>query len=105
MILKCNECHKNIFTYSNSYFAHDHRFCSEQCRRYWILYREDDPDPIRIAQPLYPQIYNSQNRISSELIFREYVNLPTTPIESSVIATPIESSVIAKIIDIVTKIV
>ena len=74
-MIRCDNCDVHIVVTSSRYYAYDHKFCSENCRVYWIeMYTS--PPPLS-PPPSPPSPVNRIYAIISTL--REYYTSPKTP--------------------------
>ncbi len=70
-MIRCDNCDVHIVITSSRYYAYDHKFCSENCREYWIdKYCNTPPPP---PSPPSPSPINGIYAIISTL--REYYTL------------------------------
>ena len=58
-MIKCDNCDVHLIVTSSWYYAHDHKFCSNICRRYWVeIYRNTfPPTPPPTPPPISPPVH------------------------------------------------
>ena len=79
-MIRCDNCDVHIVVTSSRYYAYDHKFCSENCREYWIEMYTSPPPPPLSPPPSPPSPVNRIYAIISTL--REYYTSPINGIYS-----------------------